>query len=167
METVIDWSKAPKGFPIWLEDIRPSARNGEIRDRSSWAKDDDGEYALYGVTSGWWSKSREGLDFISHQKPAQYNGDGLPPVGTYVVVHDDGSLMYGHSESGEVLAHVDGCAVIRMSYGLGCFLPRCLRTLEQIEAEEREAAIQDLIKVTCINHGEAARVYDAGYRKQK
>lgn len=67
----------------------------------------------------------------------QWGGEGLPPIGSHVVVHDDGSLVYGQGESGEVLAHVDGCAVVRMSYGLGCFLPRCLRTPEQIAADER------------------------------
>lgn len=94
----------------------------------------------------------------------------LPPIGTHVVVCDDGSLVYGHGESGEVLAHVDGTAVIRMSYGLGCFLPRCLRTLEQIAAEERKR-VTDEIQDICggaENRGTPyfEALYDAGYRKQ-
>lgn len=35
---------------------------------------------------------------------------------------------------------------------------------EQIAADARTRAIDDLVKVTCINRGEAARIYDAGYR---
>lgn len=102
----------------------------------------------------------------------------LPPIGTHVVVCDDGSLVYGHGESGEVLAHVDGTAVIRMSYGLGCFLPRCLRTPEQIKSEEREAGIQalKLIFDSCSDELMPTSnkyldtlfgaIHDAGYRKQ-
>lgn len=100
--------------------------------------------------------------------PAEpWTGEGLPPVGSHVVVHDDGSLIYGQGESGEVLAHVDGCAVIRMSYGLGCFLPRCLRTTEQIAAEEKAAAIKEMQRVVgSLNLEPFQCLYDAGYRKQ-
>ncbi|MGH9968301.1 MAG: hypothetical protein ACREBG_10790 [Pyrinomonadaceae bacterium] len=66
--------------------------------------------------------------------------DGLPPVGTRVDVVDNGTLMYGQGESGEVVAHVEDTAVVRMSYGLGCFESRCLRpamTLEQVWANKR------------------------------
>lgn len=102
----------------------------------------------------------------------------LPPIGTHVVVHDDGSLVYGQGESGEVLAHVEGCAVIRMSYGLGCFLPRCLRTPEQIAAEEREAAVagmkqcfdqvSDMLMPTSNQYLDTlfGALHDAGYRRQ-
>lgn len=113
-------------------------------------------------------------------KVVEWNGDGLPPIGMHVVVHDDGSLVYGRGESGEVIAHVDGCAVIRMSYGLGCFLPRCLRTPEQIAAEEREKAACELY-CTINWHGgvpewknqtesrkqDYFKAIDAGYRKQE
>lgn len=44
---------------------------------------------------------------------------------------------------------------------------RPIRTPEQIAADERTKAIDELVKVTCINRGEAARIYDAGYRKQE
>lgn len=117
---------------------------------------------------------REGPDCWEwHEKPeaTPWSGEGLPPVGAHVVVHDDGSLMYGQGESGEVLAHVDGCAVIRMSYGLGCFLPRCLRTTEQIAADERAAAIKEMVEACHYSGSECtktdcAALYDAGYRKQ-
>lgn len=41
------------------------------------------------------------------------------------------------------------------------------RAVELVEAEKRESAINDLMQTTCISRGEAARIYDAGYRKQE
>lgn len=71
------------------------------------------------------------------------NGKGLPPVGMHCeIVDPDGVLMYGQGESGEVIAHVENTAVIRMSYGLGCFEARFLRP-SHLEAErKRDAAIE-------------------------
>ncbi|WP_313087251.1 hypothetical protein [Stutzerimonas nitrititolerans] len=160
----IDWSKAPEGAQgympksiIWAE---------------GWWKDICGKRFFCHAGQDEWKETHAnafGLHgFVyrpDYAQGAAWSGDGLPPVGTRVVIHDDGSLIYGHGESGEVIAHVEDTAVVRMSYGLGCFTAECLRTPEQIAAEEREKAIQELIKVTCINHGEAARIHDAGYRK--
>lgn len=164
MKTEIDWSKAPEGFPIWVEshyknDPSDWHRQGEncFIDREGGRRDqcqiDQGEATL-------------------HFKPDIYTGEGLPPVGTHVFVHDDGSLVYGQGESGEVLAHVDGCAVIRMSYGLGCFLPRCLRTPEQIGADEKQRAVSEMEAqiaewgLTSDYSFMCQALYDAGYRKQ-
>lgn len=130
---------------------------------------EDCSYAI--VTLSLWQAAVDALNDIPkfQSDDVEWAGEGLPPVGTHVVVHDDGSLVYGHGESGEVLAHVEGCAVIRMSYGLGCFLPRCLRTPEQIAAEERAAAIEKMIMID--EKGSLSRthfcglLYDAGYRK--
>lgn len=87
-------------------------------------------------------KDRYELALAASQKPA-WNGDGLPPVGMHCeIVDPDGVLMYGQGESGEVIAHVENTAVIRMSYGLGCFEARFLR-LSHLEAErKRNAAIE-------------------------
>lgn len=100
-------------------------------------------------------------------------GEGMPPIGSHVVVVDDGTLRYGQGESGEVLAHVDGAAVIRMSYGLGCFLPRCLSTKEKIAKAKRSKACDKMYGVY-LDLPESSRgntsdlveaLYDAGYRK--
>lgn len=78
------------------------------------------------------------------QKPA-WNGEGLPPIGMHCeIVDPDGVLMYGQGESGEVIAHVENTAVIRMSYGLGCFEARCLRHVRS-EAEKNRDAVLDAI----------------------
>ncbi|HGJ9204468.1 TPA: hypothetical protein ACLESY_002040 [Pseudomonas aeruginosa] len=98
---------------------------------------------------------------------------GLPPVGVRVSVFDDGDLVYGHGESGEVIAHVEDCAVIRMSYGLGCFTAKNLRTPEQIAAEERSKECDRIFAILSSVEREGNRsdmaeaLYDAGYRRQE
>lgn len=96
---------------------------------------------------------------------------GLPAIGSQVFVYDpEGVLRYGQGEDGEVVAHVENTAVIRMSYGLGCFEARCLRTAEQVAAEEREKAILEMASTPkpCGHalYNVCADLYDAGYRKQ-
>lgn len=76
------------------------------------------------------------------QKPA-WNGEGLPPVGMRCkIVDPDGVLMYGQGESGEVISHVENTAVIRMSYGLGCFEARHLRPLKGETDKKRDSAVE-------------------------
>lgn len=75
------------------------------------------------------------------------NGKGLPPVGMHCeIVDPDGVLMYGQGESGEVIAHVENTAVIRMSYGLGCFEARFLRPSHSETERKRDAAIEAMQK---------------------
>lgn len=45
-----------------------------------------------------------------------------------------------------------------------CFRAEMVRTPEQIAAEERTKAIDELVSTTCISRGEAARIYDCGWR---
>lgn len=96
----------------------------------------------------------------------------LPPVGTFVDVVGD-SLIYGQGESNcEVIAHVENTAVIRMSYGLGCFESGAIIPART----EREKAIDEMVCEFIDHHGDpkggerylgiAAKLYDAGYRKE-
>ena len=80
---------------------------------------------------------------LSALKKPTWNGEGLPPVGMHCkIVDPDGVLMYGQGESGEVIAHVENTAVIRMSYGLGCFEARFLRPARSEADKKRDAAIE-------------------------
>lgn len=64
----------------------------------------------------------------------------LPPAGTFVDVV--GFVVYGIGEKNcEVIAHVENCAVIRMSYGLGCFQAECLKPSMTDKEKAIEAAI--------------------------
>lgn len=96
----------------------------------------------------------------------------LPPVGAFVDVVGD-SLIYGQGESNcEVIAHVENTAVIRMSYGLGCFESGAIIPART----ERDKAIDEMVCEFIDHHGNpkvgerylgiAAKLYDAGYRKE-
>jgi len=100
-------------------------------------------------------------------KPAapEWDGAGLPPVGCECEVIESDGLMYGQGELGEVIAHVENTAVIRMSYGLGCFEARHLRPIRSQAERERDTAIDHAFsKLT--EFREARQVlgdlYDAG-----
>lgn len=81
-----------------------------------------------------------------------WNGEGLPPVGCFCEITDsDGMLVYGQGESGEVIAHVENTAVIRMSYGLGCFEAVFLRPLRTEAELNRDAAVEQMMKFATIH----------------
>ncbi|EPQ7005998.1 hypothetical protein ACUVZE_002635 [Pseudomonas aeruginosa] len=159
----IDWSKAPEGATHW-EPNGPEFNEG-------WMKKERNGWFFWGLGAEWKygddvSAEREATFEARPQKP--WDGKGLPPVGVRVSIFDDGDLVYGHGESGEVIAHVEDCAVIRMSYGLGCFTAKNLRTPEQIAAEEREKAIEEMCFAgETLTVKQAKALYEAGYRRQE
>lgn len=127
------------------------------------------------VTRAQWQEAR---DALANPKQVQWNGDGLPPVGT-VCEYKRGSKW----EKVEVFAvkpNVNGSTSALFTYECGtwtaCAEPsffRPIRTPEQIAAEEREQAIAEMAKTVRgatgfgINLAARAALYDAGYRKQK
>lgn len=175
----VDWSKAPEGYPLWLEYLEKALEDDDDRrkERGVWVKETSDRFDT--VKGTFWSKPEDGYYKIHKRpttQPAAWNGEGLPPIGARVQVVDNGSLVYGHGEEGPVVAHVENCAVVRMSYGLGCFEGSTLqpvRTPEQIEKDEREAAIDKIMQAYEYKEGscthklmrdQAARLYDAGLR---
>ncbi|MCE1970827.1 hypothetical protein LWT57_12470 [Enterobacter cloacae] len=97
----------------------------------------------------------------------EWDGDGLPPVGCECeIVDKDGLLRYGHGESGEVIAHIENTAVIRMSYGLGCFNAGFLRPIRSEEEKKRDEAVKALRDIISGPGGpyaevKAGEIYDA------
>ena len=88
---------------------------------------------------------------ICHDAASFWNGADLPPVGCFCEITDqDGMLVYGQGESGKVIAHVENTAVIRMSYGLGCFEARFLHPLRTESERKRDAAVEQMIKIATI-----------------
>lgn len=86
--------------------------------------------------------------------------EGLPPVGMQCeIVDPDGVLMYGQEESGEVIAHVENTAVIRMSYGLGCFESRFLRPICSEADKKRAEIIEEIAYHTSLD--DARDLYEA------
>lgn len=160
----IDWSKAPKRSTGAMVANFSSAlvKPGDVEFIGAPGQVDRDIY-------------HEGPDaWTFHVRPelvTAWDGKGLPPVGSVcecrVVANGEWMMCEvvahkNHDGNVYAIAFVDENTVM-LSAGIRF---RTIRTPEQIAAEEREAAIQDLIKVTCITHGEAARIHDAGYRKQ-
>lgn len=89
------------------------------------------------------------VDIIAERRPITepvWDGEGLPPVGVEVDIVDiNECLRYGQNESGEVIAHVENTAVVRMSYGLGCFEAEFLRLARSPEDVARDEAINDML----------------------
>jgi hypothetical protein len=93
----------------------------------------------------------------------------LPPVGEKVETCNTEHLFYGVGESGEVLAHVENTAVIRMSYGLGCFTSEHLRPLDYNSKAEKKrvcaavvSAWSDIPDMTDFKEC-FSKLYDLGY----
>lgn len=171
MET-IDWSKAPEDA-----EFAGTVRGVQVQAFYKNVSGDSFEYCY--VDDYGWSGLVYGEPYckplIPRPKP-QWNGEGLPPVGCMVRVIDSVIVRYGANEEGPVVAHVEDCAVVRMSYGLGCFTPAVLqpiRTPEQIAADERDAACEEMLKIARSRRKDPdafeiiGALYDAGYRKQE
>lgn len=158
MSKEIDWSKAPEGATHYHPQI-----NGYVE---HWVKPD--HFCTLGFEASGWRCSpnmiRDTSALIS--RPSPWNSAELPPVGTFVHVYG-GGLIYGQGESGPVLAHVEDTAVIRMSYGLGCFRSECLRTAEQIATDQKKREIETIMRDTdyILDEIHASAVIAAGYRK--
>ncbi|MBJ2303495.1 MULTISPECIES: hypothetical protein [unclassified Pseudomonas] len=166
----IDWSKAPE----WANAVI-KAKTGNL----VWVPFADGICIGLMVEGGY----PQEVDMVPpHEwklvevRPTEpWNGEGLPPVGT---VRD--SNVEGTWEESTVIAHDRGMAIIRRfshEHEATMYNPvdesqiRPIRTPEQIEAEERKAAIDAMYRVFHDSPGLAAQegiaaLYDAGYRKQ-
>ena len=177
----IDWSKAPEGFPLWLE-----GTNEEHRKHSGWYRKSGLVYE--GSHGGQWRGCREDQFFTVHRKPelVEWSGEGLPPVGAvceYRCGYVEQPYSYAEctviahfvGESGKLLAafaYVAHDGVVQLGRGMA-ELFRPIRTPEQIAAEDRDKAIEGMIADTNILTGimsdrriMAGQLYDAGYRKQ-
>ena len=171
----IDWSKAPedashagnspyeKGVITWFKGISdPASRNYFMNEGSMNA----------------WAISSENLsawDLIELPKKQEAWGWGLPPVNCLCETFDvDANCwvrveIYAHTE---LMGETYACAKngTDMFYGLAREF-RPIKTAEQVAAEEREKAIEEMIRttsdgITCMDRYDAELLYKAGYRKQ-
>ncbi|EOG9968343.1 TPA: hypothetical protein NI644_001926 [Pseudomonas aeruginosa] len=169
----IDWSKAPEGATHW----KPSGTVfGE-----GWMKKAGNEWSYWlegsEVWAGVWADC-----FVSAEREAKFearpqevwDGHGLPPVGTVCEIK--------HRDIGwvrcEIVAHKSfSCGglthaiawidenTLDQSQGVR-FRP--IRTPEQIAAEEREKAIEEMcFAEETLTVKQAKALYDAGYRRQE
>lgn len=159
----IDWSKAPEDATHF--DIRKDAMPAFMR-LMQYSED---EWMWWG-TNGW---QYYGLIDRSHQmaqRPKQWTGEGLPPVGTVCEWHPnhDGWVqveILGHNGE-ETWFRRAGESISETCLRMAFF--RKIRTPEQIEAEEREKAINEIAEHLTHKgsfYDDAEILYNAGYRK--
>ena len=103
-------------------------------------------------------------------KSKEWDGSGLPPVGTvceYFCVGGDEWIkceIVGHYFENVVAVGVLDSNAVCLPAGL--FRP--IKTPEQIAAEGRELALKEMretVMGSSLNHGMLESLYDAGYRK--
>lgn len=178
----IDWSKAPEGATHFdtrgnccsIGFMKPGVRRGEWEYFGM-----DGHWILYGPAC---SKLKAAM--VARPEIHEWNGEGLPPAGTVC------EFKAGHSQFPElswtevrINSHDsqggrDFAVFASMSGYGGCSDPadfRPIRTPEQIAAEEREQAIQQLAEGLHVARGfrsplehtliVAEWLHDNGYRK--
>jgi len=161
MSDVIDWSKAPEGYPLWLEDLQAT----NSLDQSGWHRDDGDRYTDTG--GRYWPK-RDIAAYKVHTRPqpTPWSGEGLPPVGLTVRIPEDmacGNEFLEQFEglTVEIVGHTENdintpLAIFRYkldgSYHYhalcgdnGNFEP--IRTPEQIAADERDNRAHDLFRI--------------------
>ena len=171
----VDWSKAPEGATHHVD--------------GGWYKKMVGKwYYWFEVEQGWIDTKYTDPENFSWwgrrvERPAapQWNGEGLPPVGTVCMVYPHNTLWGFSSTSGhrrEILAyHCDfvwlgnDCMALESArIDKVDFKPFC--TPEQIAAEERENDLNRMVATAqMLDKGWARKVcealYDHGYRKQE
>lgn len=131
---------------------------------------------IKGITQPQWKEAR---DDLLKADAKEWNGEGLPPVGTVCeAVHED--LNYGLPCKAEILKlnknersaaffWIDAPEGMRNLFWAERFLP--IRTPEQIAAEERRRGISEISKI--LHSGastleeDAATLWDLGWRKQE
>ena len=168
----IDWSKAPEGATHFLPE---QVARGWV---ACWYKFVDGTWFARNVRDCDWYPDHDYQEIfipLLIGKPAPWSGTGLPPVGTVCELFcrklEQGpvTVLYISEEFGVFKSH-------RYHHEQGgpleiyAFKP--IRTPEQIAAEQREKAINQMIDDTNILTGVisdrrimAGQLYDAGYRK--
>lgn len=167
----IDWSKAP-------EDATHARTHNTGID--FYKRKDCGQWSYWRLNSQWVRAfSTSETDCV--ERPAPWTGEGMPPVGTTCErrFHDvEGSSWMGCiilAHGSKRIFYRDNCGD-EFAHSLDEVQFRAFRTAEQIAAEERNSAIDDMVSTALhqsyvITPAQAKivleRIYDAGYRKQE
>ncbi|QDB73838.1 hypothetical protein KE335_gp07 [Aeromonas phage 2_D05] len=162
-ETLGDWRDTLEKRPADLSEQAVTARLNEATDNVLAAVPElmTDKYKFTPFTS-----IEDNQEKDMKQDSGWFERGELPPVGARVNVDGPG-LVYGDGERDcEVLTHVEDTAVVRMSYGLGCFQSHALSP----SRTEREVAIEEMCNVAGLDGLVfglvAGKLYDAGYRKE-
>lgn len=165
----IDWSKAPEGATHW-EPTGPEFNEG-------WMKKEGNEWFYWSDGSNRWFQGRLSCN-VSAEREATFearpqetwDGQGLPPVGAKCLTNRNDFLRevtilcHGKTKT-FVFDHVSQeeiCLVLKDRVFLH------IRTPEQIAAEQREKAIEEMcFAEETLTVKQAKALYGAGYRRQE
>lgn len=166
----VDWSKAPEGATHY---------NAECV--SPWLKETPVSYYDGGWIEYVGTSYKLGMTHLKNavKRPQEWDGSGLPPVGTVCEYRLNEYDTWFMCKIIYVLSGSDDCFVAWCDHlGSDQFLTflsdryklqlRKIKTPEQIAAEERLHAIGEMIKLVKIHHTYKdimSVLYDAGYRK--
>ena len=176
MSEKIDWSKAPEGYPVWIQGVDTNFTSGWYRELSDRYESKKGTYYM----------KRDSSFFTANYRPTtpSWSGEGLPPVGVVCEANFVGSwtefeLRY-YGESYVIFKTRYEVQRTRIDFDTCGVKFRPIRTPEQIAADEREAAIGEMVQAICLARCSldctplspadeakcaSAALYDAGYRK--
>ncbi len=165
----IDWNRAPEGATHWEP-------NGKVF-REGWMKKEGNKWSYWVEGRKVWvsqtpacSVSAEREATFEARPQETWNGQGLPPVG--LMVEWKAGLDHDWQRV-TVLAYANGDAWFQPEDGSSFIVGnpanfRRIRTPEQIAAEEREKAIEEMcFAEETLTVKQAKALYDAGYRRQE
>ncbi|WP_336187201.1 hypothetical protein [Pseudomonas aeruginosa] len=170
----IDWSKAPSSATHYLPEQK------DLGWGACWYKKDGDKWLVMNCARlekrdhmEWFVDDSEVDKFVPllvprSAFPSEWNGQGLPPVGTVCEYYADENTW----RRCEIVAHKDGQAVVWVNNAhiwasSGASL-RPISTPEQIAAQEREKAIKEMcFAEETLTVKQAKALYDAGYRRQE
>lgn len=166
MSEKIDWSKAPEGAMVLLKHVRDN--------HYAWA-------VSHAEESDAWMVERTGFRFrlmkdcwrVVSTRPTttSWSGEGMPPVGVVCMAGCEQVVIVAHHCNGIHAIYAESESDGLLYYGEpNEFRP--ISTPEQIAADEREAAIDEMLAATqapgsCISLRVCEHLYDAGYRKEQ
>ncbi|MEI0850014.1 hypothetical protein [Pseudomonas aeruginosa] len=175
----IDWSKAPEGATHWEP-------RGTVFGKG-WMKKEGNDWFFWSENSNRWFQGKLSCN-VSAEREATFearpkeawDGQGLPPAGTVCEYkhmiwpeYRPCEIRYISEES--LVAYDDAQEQL---YRTCDMLFRPIRTPEQIAAEEREKAVQEMLALDEYPHGQdrggmmsradfCRVLYEAGYRRQE
>ncbi|WP_225006409.1 hypothetical protein [Pseudomonas aeruginosa] len=172
----IDWSKAPEGATHW-EPTGPEFHEGWMRKvGDKWSYWLEGS-KVWGLSGPACCVSAEREATFEARPQETWDGQGLPPVGTVCIVEPHNTMWGFSSTSGyerKILAYygeyvwlghaetpLETTRIDKVDF-------RPIRSPEQIAAEERKKAIEEMcFAEETLTVRQANALYDAGYRRQE